>query len=139
MKSKAPLALIELAIMLLVFALAAVLCLRAFVWAETASKENLERDQALVQAQSAAEVLKACTGDPDAAMELYGGGKEGQTWTVWYDEAWNQTAQAARYRLVAVPVQTGLAYLGMANIQVFREETCLAQLDVAWQEVTACE
>lgn len=128
---------IEQAIMLLVFALAAVLCLRAFVWADTTSKDIAARDQALIQAQNAAEVLKSCAGDGEMAVELYGGAWDGQVWTVRFDAQWEQTEKTDEYLLVAGLAEGESPNLGTVNIRVFREETCLAQLDTAWQEVTA--
>lgn len=138
MKNRGALVLIEQVIMLLVFALAAVLCLRAFVWADAASKEMAARDQAVIQAQNAVEVLKSCAGDGAKAVRLYGGVWDGQTWTLHFDEQWQQSAEECQYLLVAEPVRK-TPYLGTAEIRVFREETCLARLDTAWQEVSPRE
>ena len=74
MKSRASLSLIEQTMMLLIFALAAALCLRGFVLADTRSRTYADRDQALLCAQNAAQTLKACGGDYAAAAELCGGG-----------------------------------------------------------------
>lgn len=137
MKNRGALVLIEQAIMLLVFALAAVLCLRAFVWADTTSKEISARDQAIVRAQSAVEVLKACNGDMEEAAGMFGGTWDGRVWTVCFDEQWEQTETGGEYRLAAASAEGENPYLGAASIGVFRGETCLAQLDAAWQEVTA--
>ena len=52
MKSKAPLLLMEQMVMLLVFALAAALCLQAFVRSEAMSRESEARDHAAVLCQS---------------------------------------------------------------------------------------
>ena len=70
MRSKAPLALMEQMIMVLVFALAAALCLRAFVLSDSMSIENERRDNGVLLAQNAAEVYKACRGDAEAAAEI---------------------------------------------------------------------
>ena len=139
MRNKASLTLLELAVMLLVFALAAVLCLRAFVWADAASKELAAKDQALIQAQNAAEVLKHCAGDGEAAAELYGGDWDGQVWTVHFDEHWQQTAKTDEYLLVGIPIHAAQENLGTAIVRVFQDETCLVRWEnhVAWQEVTA--
>lgn len=135
MKSKAPLALIELAVVLAVFGLAAVLCLRAFLWADAESDGIAARDRAMTEIQSAAEVLKACRGDFEQAAEIYGGSWDGTDWTVCYDEDWSQTGQAEPYRLTATRAEENLAYLGAAEVCVFRGESCLVRLEVAWQEV----
>lgn len=137
MRSKAPLALMEQAIMLLVFALAAALCLRAFVWADTRSEDNAGRDRALLQAQSAAETLKSTRGDLNAAAGMLGGSVEGGVWTVRYDEEWNETEGEAEYVLRAAPEDSGSDLLGLAAVEVYRDEVCLARLDAAWQEVSA--
>ena len=54
MRSKAPLVMIEQMIMLLVFALAAVLCLQAFTTSKEISEESICRDRAVVEVQNAA-------------------------------------------------------------------------------------
>lgn len=139
MKNKGALVLIEQAVMLLVFALAAVLCLRAFVWADTTSKEITARDGALIQAQNAAEVLKHCAGDLDAAVVQMGGIRNGESWVVLYDENWNVTDVEHTYTLRAVSGRSGSEYLGRAKVSVYRGDSELAALEVCWQEVTVSE
>ncbi len=58
MRSKAPLALMEQLVMVLVFALAAALCVQVFVLSSRTSRWNESRDRAVVEAQNAAELLK---------------------------------------------------------------------------------
>ena len=48
MRSKAPLMMIEQMVMLLVFALAAVLCLQAFTLSQNISQQNVYRDRAVI-------------------------------------------------------------------------------------------
>ena len=48
MKSKAPLVLMEQIIMLLVFALAAAICLQAFIKADALSSASANRDKAVI-------------------------------------------------------------------------------------------
>ena len=67
---------IEQLIMLLVFAMAAVLCLRAFFWSGNHSCQSEVRDQAVIAAQSAAERLKAAQGDLRQALVPLGGHME---------------------------------------------------------------
>ena len=64
MRSKASLFLMEQLVMLLVFALAAALCLGVFVRADRISEETHQRDQAVILACNAAELLKSI-GDPE--------------------------------------------------------------------------
>lgn len=137
MKNRGALVLIEQAVMLLVFALAAVLCLRAFVWADAASKEITARDGALLQAQNAAEVLKGVHGDFELAAEQMGGIWDGETWVVLYDENWEMIDELHTYTLRAVPGRTDQKYMGQAHLSVYQGETELAALEVGWQEVTA--
>ena len=67
MRNKAPLALMELVIMILIFALAAALCLQAFQWASEQSQQIALRDDAVLAVQNMAEALKASGGDAGAA------------------------------------------------------------------------
>lgn len=144
MKNKAPLTLIEQAIMLVVFGLAAVLCLQAFVWADSASKDIAARDMALIQAQSAAEVLKSCGGDmahaQSAAADILGGRVEQGLWYILFDENWDVAADwpDAAFVLRARDVPTEVEGLRKAEVRVDtcgdREET-LCALPVAWQGV----
>ena len=63
MRNKAPLALLEQILMLLIFALAAVICLRAFLWSDDTSRHSARRDDALIHAQTMAETVKAYGGE----------------------------------------------------------------------------
>ena len=58
MKSKAPLALMEQIVMLLVFALAAALCLQAFVKSDQISRESQARSNAALAVQNTAETIR---------------------------------------------------------------------------------
>jgi len=113
MKNKASLLLMEQLVMILVFALAAALCLQVFAKAEAISTENARRDQAVVLAQNAAQLLQATAGDTEAAEAL---GQDGFQVRV--------TLRPAR--------QPGLA---CAGIDVFFEEDVLFSLETGWQEV----
>ena len=68
MKSKAPLLLMEQMVMLLVFALAAALCLQAFVKSDGLSGNSEARDRAVTLCQTAAETVR------------HSGGWSGQLW-----------------------------------------------------------
>lgn len=58
MKSKAPLAMMEQIVMVLVFALAAALCLQTFVLSGKISKTTQAKNRAVTEVQNAAELLK---------------------------------------------------------------------------------
>lgn len=137
MRSKAPLVLIELAVMLLVFALAAALCLKAFVWSDAQSAESAAGDRAWIAAQNAAELLKYSGGDFRRAAQMGGGSSQGESWVILYDENWNVTDEGYTYTLRAVPCESGLKYLGRAEVVVCQNSLELAALEVCWQEVDA--
>jgi hypothetical protein len=59
MKSKAPLVMMEQIIMVLVFSLAAALCLQTFVLSGKISKRTETKNRAAVEAQNVAELMKA--------------------------------------------------------------------------------
>ena len=72
MKSKSPLIMLEQLLMLLVFALAAALCLQAFVLADSQSKTTSRRDSAILEVQRTAETIKYCGGDMEKASGILG-------------------------------------------------------------------
>ena len=140
MKNRATLSMMEQTIMILVFALAAALCLRGFVLADSQSRDYADRDRALLQAQNAAETLKACGGEYAAAAALFGGRWDGTAWTVDYDEAWEKCEDSPVFRLEVRPVPQQTALLGGASLQVSGQDGApLAQLEVKWQEVGGYE
>lgn len=134
MKSKAPLALMEQAIMILVFALAAALCLRAFALSDRISRQNEARDQAVLQAESAAEVLKQVRGDFPRAAGILGGVWEDGVWSISYGPDWQITSDASAYCLQALPQDSGSPLLGEAQIRVEDSEDILFTLNVCWQK-----
>ena len=134
MKSKAPLALMEQLVMVLVFALAAAVCLQVFVLSDRISRTCEARDRAVLMAQSAAETIKGCGGDYAQAARTLGGGWDGQAWTIGYDEGWQETAEDAAYVLRVTPGESGQDGLGMANITVTGTEEIFS-LCAAGQEV----
>ena len=136
MKRSASLILVELLIMLTVFAVSAALCLRAFVWSDNKAKECAAKDFALMQTQNAAETLKHCRGDFSQAAQNYGGWWDGTSWDIFYDDSWNVTGEEAVYILRVVPQTDETNCLGKAKLTlVDREDTVLAELSVCWQEV----
>ena len=73
MNRRRTLTLIEITVMLLVFALAAALCMVSFARIENGVRENTCRDRAIVEMQNAGEVLRHCGGDFAAAADRHGG------------------------------------------------------------------
>jgi len=137
MRNRAPLALIEQVVMLLVFVLAAALCIGCFVWADNRSAESADRDSALLKLQNVAEAIKHCGGDMDAAANICGGFWDGENLVVLYDSRWNETSGNAEYVLLSQETESGSELLGRAELTVCRGEESLAALDICWQEVSA--
>lgn len=148
-RSRAPLALMELTVMLLVFALAAALCIQAFVVSSRQAGENGARDTALRLAQTAAETLKASGGSAAEAQlqaaEQLGGEVSQGIWYILYDENWNVTddGETAAYRLEAAPgplagfePAEGLVQMRVRVADEWEEAEELVSLPVAWQEVS---
>lgn len=137
MKNKAPLSLMEQLIMLLVFALAAALCLQIFVFSDQVSRHCRDRGQAATALQNTAEAVKSCRGDISQYPHLLGGSGDDNGWTVAYDADWKPAgADQASYRIHIVPVPTDLSFLGNARISACTDSgEELFRISVAWQEV----
>ena len=152
--SKAPLVLMEQMIMLLVFALAAALCLQAFVKSDAASHRSEARDRAVTAAQTAAETLRRYGREGDmgyaltqAAEALGGDYQQGLLWLD-YDADWNpidydkcgMEAPEAAYRLEAqgVPVETPGLWKARVLVRTSTADGApdvLFEINTAWQEV----
>ena len=136
MKSKAPLALMEQMVMLLVFALAAALCLQAFVKSDEISNTGAARDRAAVLCQSVAEVIRSVGGEPahalsSAAKRLNCRYDQGLLWMD-YDEDWNDGSEGV-YRLTAQAIPSGVPGLRSVRVAVERDGELLFELNTAWQ------
>lgn len=124
MRSKAPLAMMEQMIMLLVFALAAALCLQAFVLADQSSQSNTRRDEALTQVQQVAEVVKYCGGDLEQAAAQLGGSLQEDRLTLACENG----------EITVTPEQSEHALLGTARVEMTDEAgRSLFSLRVTWQ------
>lgn len=127
MSSKAPLVLMEQLVMVLVFALAAALCVQAFALADRISQQNEARDQAVLAAQSTAELLKHCRGDYAEAASRLGGSWDGETL---------ELSREAACHVRVLPTESGIPLLGTAEVLVCSAEgEVLFSLPAAWQEV----
>jgi hypothetical protein len=121
--------------MLLVFAIAAALCLRVFVWSGMRAEYVSQRDAALIKTQSAAEVLKNVKGDFGVASKRYGGNLDGDEWVIWYDTDWNECAAGGEYCLRAAIEGEDVPYLGKAKIELSMSNgDVLSELSTCWQE-----
>lgn len=136
MKNKAPLALMEQLVMLVVFALAAALCLQIFVFSGDLSRYSRARSQGVTVAQNAAEILKYNKGDLEACARQYGGSKTENGWQMGFDQSWQETSEEeTAYLLRVTPVEEAEPLLGTAEVTVSRADgNVLVQLTVSWQE-----
>lgn len=154
MRSKSPLALMEQVIMVLVFALAAALCLRVFAFSDLASTRNEAVDRAVLECQNAAEILKANgLSGAEAQKELVarmGGTMSQGLVQICYDEEWNVIPENNEDCVYVVEMQgmptdvKGLAKAhirsaAVKDISVGGSGEDLFAIEVAWQEVTGNE
>lgn len=136
MKSKAPLALMEQLTMILVFALAAALCLQLFVLSNALSRDGEIRDRAVTAVQNAAEALKIHEGNFDKLATFHGGELMEDGWQIGYDEKWKVAPVAqADFVVTAVPVEDGQPLMGSADITARGVDgKQWFEITVSWQE-----
>jgi hypothetical protein len=137
MRGKAALSLIEQSIMLLVFAFAAAICLKAFVWADSKSALEQAQDMATVQLETAAETIKYYQGDFEVAAAELGGKAQGGELYVSYGEDWTVGSENPCYYLKATRLDSGVELLGRAGLELTDGDgEVLSTLAVCWQEVS---
>ena len=139
MKNKAPLTLMEQLTMILVFALAAAVCLRLFALANTMSVNAADQDQAVMKVQNAAETLKLFQGDFERFVETCGGEQTSTGWKIGYDENWEPVAEKTpTYAVEAIEFDDQIPLLRTATVTAnARNGKQLFQINVSWQE--ACD
>lgn len=118
MRSKTPLVLMEQLVMVVVFAMAAAICLQVFGLSEKLSKKNEDVAAAAFLAQNTAEELKYSHGDILLEWEEADG--------VYYLE------EAYRMEVRMEDTEEGLQKV---NLQVLKDGVVLFEIPVAWQEV----
>ena len=151
MRSKAPLMMMEQMVMLLVFALAAALCLQAFVKSDEMSRRSEARDRAVAEAQNAAELIRYYGGDAAhalycAAEEMGAGYEQGAFWLD-YDENWNpipaedcgmeRPREVYRLSVWGVPTEVPRLWtvrVVVENMEDQAEPEMLFEINVSWQE-----
>lgn len=138
MKSKAPLALMEQMVMLLVFALAAALCMQAFVKSDEISHDSYMKGSAALAAQNAVEAVRHNGGSPRQALSgaaaMLGGSYEDRSGGmdtdmslhIYYDEEWNVSEEADAYQLTARAVPAEEEGLYRIIVHVFEDGKALA-------------
>ena len=126
--------------MVLVFALAAALCLQGFALANRISTRMETRNQAITLAQNAAEMVKYYSGDLDMVAKHLNGEWEGNILrttdkpTLQAGEAQTTDTQAFPLILEITPADSSVPLLGTATIRVLQEEEIIFEINVAWQE-----
>lgn len=146
-RSKTSLLLMEQLVTLLIFALAAAVCLQVFVKADALSRDMEARDKAAVICQNAAETIQYCGGDLEAALTQMSGAPAGWRPGFGYFQSYDAdgeplpddgTLRSASYTLRAQEIDSGVPGLGKAKITYYQNHGTaeeLFSLETAWQEV----
>lgn len=143
MKNKSMLVLIEHIVMLLVFALAASVCIRMFVLSEQLSRKYEATDRAVLVAQNLAELLKN-SGGAKLTEVPEEGQPDGNTREIYYDKEWKVTEKASAEfvaKVTCTEEENGFLFRGEIVISMINGEE-LFRLPVAGQktaEVTGHE
>lgn len=125
-RSKAPLALMEQIIMILVFALTAAVCLQAFVYSNTLSKKGENENLAASHAQEVVEYCKMLGGDLDQVCGSLSGERTESGLKVSYEED---------RMTVYLAVTDSSPWLEKAKVRVEMEDGSeIFSLDTAWQK-----
>lgn len=124
-RSKAPLALMEQIIMILVFALAAAVCLQAFVYSNNLSVKGERENNAVSHAQEVAEYCKMYSGNLDEVQEELAGERTQDGLRVFYEED---------QMTVVLAVKEQTDWLAKARVCVLdHNEQEIYSLNTAWQ------
>lgn len=92
----------ELLIAILVFAVAAAVCVRIFVFANFTATDSSTLNHAVIAAQNGAECFKATGGDLSEAAKLLGTAGNGNAITIYMDQNWKSTNDENAPYLVTV-------------------------------------
>ena len=134
MRNKSTLVLIEQIVMVLVFLLAATVCVRMFVLSETLSRRNEATDRAVLKVQNAAELLKY--GGISGYIRETGAVRSGEDrFVVFYDSAWNPvlSEQQAVYTLNVSYAEDKESGLWRAEVSIVSETEELFGIPVTGQ------
>ncbi|MCR4955941.1 MAG: hypothetical protein K6A30_04590 [Lachnospiraceae bacterium] len=124
-QSKTPLALMEQVIMVLVFALAAAVCVQAFVLARNMSIAGEKRDLAVLKCEEMAEEVKASHGGIEKKV-------------LYFDKDWELQEETSTYKVEFKTIKKN-STLGDGKIIATEKGSVLFELPVKWQEVTQHE
>lgn len=124
-RSKAPLALMEQIIMILVFALTAAVCLQAFVYSNNLSEEGDKENLAASHAQEVVETCKMYSGDLDQVQLKLSGERTENGIRVFYEED---------HMTVFLEITEQSDWLARAKVSVQDEKDKeIFSVDTAWQ------
>lgn len=124
-RSKAPLALMEQIIMILVFALTAAVCLQAFVYSNNLSEEGDKENMAASHAQEVVETCKMYSGDLDQVQLKLSGERTENGIRVFYEED---------HMTVVLEITEQSDWLARAKVSVQDEKDQeIFSVDTAWQ------
>lgn len=119
MKSKAPLAMMEQLVMVLVFALAAALCLQTFVLSGKISKKTEAKNRAVTEVQNAAEIMK--NGGFSKYLERYAPKQTEDESVSFFTKDWEITGEEnqAEYKLT-------VSYTESVDLSLWQADIALA-------------
>lgn len=124
-RSKAPLALMEQIIMILVFALTAAVCLQAFVYSNNLSEEGDKENLAASHAQEVVETCKMYSGDLEQVQLKLSGERTENGICVFYEED---------HMTVVLEITEQSDWLARAKVSVQDEKDKeIFSVDTAWQ------
>ncbi len=129
--SKSGLFLMELVLIILFFAITSAVCVNLFANAHLTSVAGKDLNKAVVEVQTAAEVVKHTKGDEERLAELLGAVRQDKGMTVSYNQDWEPIAEneQPRYqlRIVSTPGTDGMLY---TEVEMHKGEALLYQITV---------
>lgn len=134
-RSKNPLALMEQVLMILLFALAAAICLKSFVTARNMSVQSVLRDHASAICQTTADAVKCEKGNMQAVKELINIEETSEGYEAYYDGDWNLTQKEEGVYTLRVCLDTSDEFLGCAKVTMIDNQGGeIFAIATAWQE-----
>ncbi|MDD3218560.1 MAG: hypothetical protein PHC41_05945 [Lachnospiraceae bacterium] len=122
-RSKSSLFLIELILCILIFSIASAICIQVFVKAHTRSRDSVNLNHAVEEAESIAELLRS-----DTALDLvYPEGQQtGESFVITYDDTWIPVDTQAVYTIEVTPYVPGTRT--SCDIRVSSEDKLIYEL-----------
>mgnify|MGYP005779263153 CR=1 FL=1 len=126
-RTKTGLFMMEMILVILLFAVSAAVCMRIFGAADRAERRSSDISSAVMAAETAAEAYKARKGDLAQTAALTGGTASADTLVACYDESWRQCARGKERFVLRLEQRAALA----ADIRVCEGDTELFAITVA--------